>query len=322
MPTLATIEKTIWNQLEKIENIVEREVKANYVKALDSIRVELSKIYERYAEKGVLTKAQMTKYNRLTGLQKRLAGILRVELGNIDKALKNFQKVQYQESFFRHAWGIDQAVGVNVTWGMINEVAVANSVARFEDPAHAFYEIAIQDLKETSRRRLQRDITQGLIRGDSYPKMARAVKETMTKSYGQAMRIARTEGQRAAVEGQQAQYNRAREKGIDIVDVWDATRDNRTRPEHGKLDGVPAKLDENGNRYWNTDVGRVSGPLQSGVASFDIHCRCRVRGDVQGIDAPEFKSPRARAAYKPEKYSEWAKRKGITRNKYGQEIGG
>lgn len=320
MATLTTIEKQVWSQLRKIEDVVEREIKVNYAKAMDSIRVELSKIYERYAEKGVLTKGTMTRYNRLTGLHKRLSEILRVELGSVDRILKNFQKVQYQESFFRHAWAIDESIGANVTWGAINEHAVAYSVARFADPEHTFYDIAIKGLRESQRNRLQRDITQGIIRGDAYPTMARRVKDTMNKSFGDAMRIARTEGQRAAVEGQQDLYDEAREKGVDVVDVWDATNDSRTRPTHGAMDGVKAKEHDGKMMFQFPGVGWVRGPLQTGIAREDIHCRCRRRGEVVAIDAPEFKSPRARAVYEPETYSEWAKREGIKRNKYGQKI--
>jgi SPP1 gp7 family putative phage head morphogenesis protein len=316
MPELATIEKAIWKSLQKIENAVLREVKTNYAKALDSIRAELSK----YAEKGVLTKAQMSKYNRLTKLDKQIRKVLSSELSKVDTKLTDLQKVQYQESFFRHSWAIDQAAEFNINWGLINEKAIKESVARFTDPAHRFYKTAIQGLTFETKRRVGRDITQGLIRGDSYDKIAKRIKDTMNRSYADSVRIGRTEGQRAAVEGQQAKYAEAKEKGVEVTEVWDATLDSRTRPSHGRMDGMEAR-EENGQTIFDSpDVGPIPGPVQSGDPSFDINCRCRVRGVIKDMDKPEFESERARQAYERETYSEWAERKGIKKNKYGQKL--
>jgi len=313
---LAKIEKQIWNELEKIEDVAIKELKKNYTQTLDSIRQELANIYEKYAKDGKLTKAQMTKYNRLSKLKKRLNDILTKELRGVGDTLKTLQRTQYEESFFRHSWALDRAVEANIDWGTINEKAAAQSVKRFEDPSHDFYETAIKDLKDSSKRRVQRDITQGIIRGDSYDKMAKRISKTMSKSLKNSMRIARTEGQRAAVEGQQSKYAEAKEKGVPVTEIWDATNDSRTRPKHGALDGK-----EKQDKGWYVPgIGWIPGPLQSGVASFDINCRCRIRGKVVDIEEPTFASERARQAYEPETYPEWAKRKGIKENKYGQAI--
>ena len=92
------------------------------------------------------------------------------------------------------------------------------------------------------------------------------------------MRIARTEGHRAAVEGQQVVYGKAESLGIELEYIWDAALDKRTRPEHGALDGQ--KRGEDG--FFDTAVGKVAVPLQSGVASFDIQCRCKLRAQIPG----------------------------------------
>ena len=56
----------------RIEKTYEKEVAVIFKTALDEIRVEMSKIYERYAVNGVLTRAQMTQYNRLATLEQNV----------------------------------------------------------------------------------------------------------------------------------------------------------------------------------------------------------------------------------------------------------
>lgn len=62
--------------------------------------------------------------------------------------------------------------------------------------------------------------------------------------------------------------------------IWDAPLDKKTRVEHGALDGQAKNKERNG--WIVLSIGLVRAPLQSGVASFDINCRCRIRGQVKG----------------------------------------
>ena len=61
----------------KVEKQYEKEMAKIFRDALDEIRVEMSKIYEKYAVNGVLTNAQMTQYNRLLTLQNNIKDIIK-----------------------------------------------------------------------------------------------------------------------------------------------------------------------------------------------------------------------------------------------------
>jgi hypothetical protein len=206
--------------------------------------------------------------------------------------------VEYEEGFYRFAWAIDQESGVALRWGLLNPDTVRAAVA------NPLREIAITRLRANGRARIRTAITQGLIRGASYPDMMRGIRTAINGNAKDAMRIVRTEGQRAQVLGQQESYNKARDLGVEVQDIWDATLDSRTRTDHGALDNVPAQVDSAGNRYWDTAVGRVAGPTQSGVASFDINCRCRVTGGIEGYE-PKLRRIRGEGVVPYQTYDQW-----------------
>ena len=64
----------------------------------------------------------------------------------------------------------------------------------------------------------------------------------------------------------------AKERGCDLVKVWDSTLDMKTRPTHRECDGQVRELDEN---FKNAN-GEAKAPGQFGIASEDINCRCAV----------------------------------------------
>jgi len=292
--------------IQGIEDAYTRELFINYKTALDDIRVQLSKVYEKYAKAGSLTYAEMSKFNRLEKLQSQLSDILGPTLSKNGRLVENLRKVQYQESFYRHAWAIDQSAGVNLRWGLFNTevVKAAVNAPGWRDLKN----IAIKTLKRDAFTKLDRTITQGLIRGDSYNKMARAIKEdVLERSASNAERIARTEAHRASVQGQLKTYEDAEKLGVEIQRIWDATLDNKTRPEHGELDGQAA----NEEGFFRTAVGPVEGPGLSGVPSFDINCRCAVRPQVKDYE-PKVRRIRDEGVQPYITYSEWAKKKGLT----------
>ena len=306
MPTrdLTKLQTGIWKTIDRIENVYTREAMLNYKIALDEIRVELSKVYERYAIKGVLTHAEMSRFNRLDKLHSQLSDILGPTLSRNGRLVENLRKVQYQESFYRHGWAINQSAAVDLRWGLLSEKTIQAAV--IDDEFAGLLKIANANVRKDAMLGLRRTIEGGLIRGESYPKMARGIKGFLEHSASGYERIVRTEGQRAAVNGQLANYNEAEELGVKIQRVWDAALDGRTRPEHGAMDGQVA--DENG--YFHTPVGLQRGPMQSGYPWWDINCRCRARGQIEGYE-PEVRRIRDEGVQPYIKYSDWAKKNGI-----------
>ena len=75
----------------------------------------------------------------------------------------------------------------------------------------------------------------------------------------------------------------ASKKGADIVRIWSAALDGRTRPTHRKLDGQIREVGE----PFEVDGMKVMQPGGFGIASEDINCRCRLNGRARwALDAP------------------------------------
>ncbi len=297
----------LWKGISRTE----RAILINYKQALDEIRHELGKVYEKYAINGMLTHAEMSKYHRLKSLHDQLAGIMGPTLSKNGKLVEKLQEVQYEESFYLHAWALDQTSGAALRWGLLNEAAVKRAVEA--GGWRELHDIAIKDLKRDGLAKIDRAVTQGIIRGLPYEKMAKEVKGAITANSARATLIARTEGHRAMVQGALDNYAKAQELGIDIKLVWDATLDDKTRPSHAEMDGKSA--DEDG--MFHTSWGLVSGPGQEGPPEEVINCRCRVTSQIEGY-GPKARRVRDEGVIPYTTFKDWAQERGITKNVYGE----
>lgn len=276
----------------------ERELRKIYQETYDEIREQLAKTYEKYAKAGKLTNAEMTKYNRLTSLEKELNQIAGHGTLKARGDIQRLTREQYEESYFRYSWAMDNEIGVRANWAVLRPEAVKAAIS------NRIADIAKERLRQVTRERIQRTVAQGLLRGDSFDKMAREMRKGLTLTAKDAMRIARTEGGRAQSLGTNACYEEARDMGIEFDEEWSATLDDRTRDSHGAMDGV--KREEEGFPF--PGVGFVEGPRLTGVAEEDINCRCTVIPIV--IDAgPRLRRDRERGIVPYQTYAEWKKGK-------------
>lgn len=300
-------------ELAKILQGEERSIIRLYGTALYDIRKILKDLYDKYSVEGKLTNGEMSKYNRLVNVQNQIEGILRKNLKKVDSLSKRLTAEQYTEAFYRHAYAIDQAGGMALNWGLITEEAVeAATKSPFSKLASSK---ALMMSREGTVDRVRQEIGLSIIRGDSYDVLANRISAVLGVSpkgtgaayngKGAAYRsllVARTEGQRILVEGQQAATQKALDLGCDIETIWDATLDSRTRPAHAALDGRPKDDPEKGWLF--PEIGYVSAPLHSGVASFDINCRCRTRDQVKGFP-PEERYVRGDGIKPYQTYEQW-----------------
>ena len=278
MPTLSQNEALNVKAVGRLEKNAAKRVLKNYKLALDDIRSSMGKLYERYAKDGVLTYAEMTKYNRLKSMHDNIIKQMGPIFTKNSKIIKTLSADAYEASYYRNGWAITQEAGADMNWGLLHPEAVKAAV---QNPISG---LTLDGLTLEQRRRtllgINRAVTQGLVQGESYPDMVKRVKGFLGQDAARAMTVVRTEGQRAMVEGQIAAGENAERLGIKTRKIWDATLDGRTRPSHGALDGAEANEDG----LFNTEVGMVRGPLQSGDPAFDINCRCRVTYEVVGYE--------------------------------------
>lgn len=302
---LERLQKRANRLTKRNEQRIAAEVVQNYREAYRAVEADLLRLYDRYAVNGVLTHAEMSKYNRLASLHKQIVDELRPTIARNNRLIERLSSIQYEESFYRHAWSIDQAVGVNLKWGMLNPRTIEAATAS------PLRQLSKRGLARSTWDRVDRAIAQGLVRGTSLPQMSRLVKDAMGTTANDAMRIVRTEAHRARELGNLAVSEKAVEQGVDLVREWVAALDNRTRDHHANLDGTtraPGKTFPGGAEY----------PGGFGIASEDINCRCTLIDIIEGLE-PELRATREDGVQPYQSFETWAKDHGIKGSRYGQK---
>ena len=129
-----------------------------------------------------------------------------------------------------------------------------------------------------NRKQLNSSILQGILNGESIPKIAKRLSEVAIKDYKVAVRNARTATTGAENGGRVYSYERAEEMGIELEQEWIATLDGRTRHSHRQLDGEKVKV---GGTFSN---GCKFPGDPDGAPSEVQNCRCTLVAALKGID--------------------------------------
>jgi len=298
MPDIRVLEDRTVKALAAREAKYATEVTRRWKTALDEMRVSMSKIYEKYAVDGVLTRADMTRYNRYVAMEKQMVQIAREAAADTKRVLDRLRPDMYNESFFRYAWTIDNSEAIRVSWGLLNKDAV------LENLNNEFYRIAKDRYSKDVIFRTRTALNQGLISGKGYPAMVKDLKNAINSTNYEALRILRTEGQDAVNAGQDNCYSRAEEEGVEGVQIWDSTLDGETREDHQAMDGQSRQPD---GLYDGPGGERAPYPVWSGLpAKQRIHCRCHQRFQVKDFP-PLLRRSRDGGVIPYQNYDEWKK---------------
>lgn len=115
-------------------------------------------------------------------------------------------------------------------------------------------------------RRLQNELSQSIITGESIPEISRRIKKVSERSLRDSVRIARTETTRVESDGRNKGFEEAQKLGIVLDKQWISTLDLRTRDEHRHLMMEIAPLD---GKFSNGQTKPGEG-----TARQVINCRC------------------------------------------------
>lgn len=277
------------------ERQYEREMAKVFRDALDEIRAEMAKIYDKYAVDGILTKAQMTRYNRLATLEKNIIAIMKPVVAKARGIVNRLKPNEYGEAFWRTAWAFDNETGVALSWGTLDKNAIAASLS------NVFGEVALRNWGIEALGRVRTAISEGLALGQSYPEMMRDLKRYINTENFKIMRILRTELHDAQEAGTAAGYEAALDQGIEGRMVWIASLDGSTRPTHAAMDGVAR--DEDG--MFRGAIGKTPYPGWEGLPAEErISCRCTMRFEVEGFP-PLVRRSREDGVIPYQTYSDW-----------------
>ena len=129
-------------------------------------------------------------------------------------------------------------------------------------------------------KKINSQVLQGVIQGESIPKIAKRIGNVQEMNKDAAIRSARTIVTGAENKGRQDSYERATADGIVLKREWIATSDSRTRDWHAELDGQMADVDE----YFENAIGLIKYPGDPSADGANVYnCRCTIAAKVIGF---------------------------------------
>lgn len=129
-------------------------------------------------------------------------------------------------------------------------------------------------------KNINAEVLQGIIQGDSIPKISKRIMNVQETNRAAAIRAARTIVTGAENKGRQDSYARAEADGIILEKKWIAADDSRTREWHAELDGQTRNQDE----PFENSVGEIMFPGDPSAHPSNVYnCRCTMSAVVRGF---------------------------------------
>lgn len=241
---------------------LERKLKQTYKQAQKDIEKKTSDFFKKTAERDKLMQGKLSagkitqdeydhwrKGKMLYGenwkaQQKNIAKVL-ADTNKVATAMINAERADVFAFAGNYtAYEFEHGFGMNFGFDLYSEKSVERLL---RDNPKILPKKKLDPAKDIpwNMRNVRAQVTQGLIQGESIPKIAKRLSEAVPdRNQKQMVLHARTAMTGAQNGGRQERYKEAEALGIKFKKAWLATMDNRTRDEHRDLDGQMVMPDE------------------------------------------------------------------------------
>lgn len=285
---------------------IEAELRSAYLKSLKEIQAQISDIYTKYGDD--VNYGEVMKFNRLANIEKQIAGQIKILTGEVLNLTSGSIMSGFELGFYSIGYALETVTDTNLGFGLLNPKTIKAAIENKYD--RITWEQRLLDHANENIQAIKQELSQGLIQGKGYSKIAKAVQERTEIGAGKAMRIIRTEAHRAQSEGRRDANLEATEAGkrlgLEMERVWRCTYDNLTRPEHAAADGQVA--DKNGQ--FTVGGEKLDAPGVGGSAWNVIHCRCTEVARITGATRQRVDNL-TKERTDVQTMDEWMKAKGI-----------
>lgn len=278
---------TLWdyqNQLRKIAEHrtsgAEQEILAVYSSVLQRLQGIVGRYYTVYSNgEGTLSAADLRLAGQYKGfLQDVLHGLEQLSEPQ-QEAIRSAVESAYTVCYDGMAAAVKEAAsGSTSLQNALHGLSASTPEAVAHIVEHPMQKLTLSHVLQKKRRQITHKIRQtlsvGLANGDSYPQMANRIADALNGDYKKAIRVVRTEANRAINRGFQDVSEEAAHllQGSEYLEVkeWCSAEDGDVRDAHRKLDGkmIPA------TEAFEIDGKKAQCPGGFGVAELDINCRC------------------------------------------------
>jgi hypothetical protein len=309
---MTNLEKAIQLINKVVERLVkgsEREVLKRYAKMLAEIRSMLALLYEKYETGGVLTYEEMAKFDRLNKFLNEVNQQVSTNYKEVaDTIVKLLEKV-FKEGYYLTAWGIETEAQARLAYSTVTSDAILEAI---NNPVSG---LTLKQRLEKNRAeiiyRIQQEVTQGLVKGETYREMAGRIKSALDGDATKAVRVVRTEAHRVQESAKHGAAAHANKQGVIMMKEWNSMEDERVRPGRGigKKDAKPKKADHrmlNGKKIPIDEdfvglSGRGPAPGNLHSPAEDINCRCFLTYSIKEVAKPRHD------ALEDMSYDQWTK---------------
>lgn len=272
---------------EKMLNELEAKIKKEYLQAYKEMDEKVLNYYAKFKkqdeeqrakyEAGEITKKEYTEWRlRKMATGKQYKQMRNTLVSDLTKTAQIAMKYVDDKAIDAYALNmnygtylIEHETEIDTTFTLYNHDAVQRLI---KDNPELLPQPKV-DIDKSERwnlQHLQSAITQGILQGESIPKIAKRMQRVANMERSAAIRNARTAMTGAQNGGRLDSMKRAQERGIEIKKGWLATLDARTRDSHAVMDGEEVELDENFSN------GLMFPGDASGAPSEVYNCRCRM----------------------------------------------
>jgi len=255
------------------EKEVLKKIKKNYQDALDEInsRIEILLARQDADMQHVVYQVEYQK-----ALKTQVQTILDTLHTNEFETVSEYLTKSYDEGFLSTLYTLQsQNVPLIFPIDQAQVVAAIQEETKLSEP---LYTAMGKDIVEL-RKKIAGEISRGISTGMMSAEIARNIASWARIPQNNAMRIARTESHRIQNKAISDAQHKAKAKGADVVKIWSAALDGRTRTNHRRLDGQIRELDE------PFEVGKFKAmyPGDFGDPAEDCNCRCRCNSKARWL---------------------------------------
>ncbi|WP_194746224.1 phage head morphogenesis protein [Staphylococcus chromogenes] len=279
-----TNQKQIDDYIEQLIAKSEKPIEVLFAKRLKVINQELADMFEKYqSDDPHVTWTEFNKYNRLNKELERIGQMLTEDYNQIAKAVKQTQHNAYIEKYMMSLYLYEMASQSSMRFD-VPTASVIN--AAIEQPIEFIRLVpTLQKHRNEVLKRIRIHITQGIMSGEGYSKIAKALRDDLGMAKAQSLRVARTEAGRAMSQAGLDSAIVVKDNGFKMKKRWFATKDTRTRDTHRHLDGQSVDIDDN---FKSSGCVGLAPHLFVGVASAkeNINCRCKLLYYIDEDDLP------------------------------------
>lgn len=262
------------------EQGAEAEIRLEYQKVLNKLQAIVSKYYAIYGniDDSTMTRADLESASAYNNFLQDVVN----NLDGINKPVENQIRQTIEDTYTTCYNGMVNAVKKS-TGNSDLGILLSGLSATTPETVKNIIENPMDNLTLSTvlnRKRSQvvsdikKNLSVGLANGDSYAKMAQRISKSLDSDYKKAMRIVRTESNRAINKGFQDVSDEASDMllGSDYVEVkeWCSMEDESVRDTHNHLNGKKIHVQDE----FESKGRKAKCPCGFGIPEEDINCRC------------------------------------------------